>query len=101
MDDGRDVRRVRPAVALRGDVEWRVGILGEAAKEELEEGVHVFAGDRTRVHGGTRVGVGEADVDGLVEEDDVRVLVPGVLVVGYVRPIIRDGARSELKEQAS
>ena len=100
VDDGRDVWRVRPTVALRGDVERCVCVVREAAEEELKEGVHVFTGDGARVNGRALVSIGETDVNWLVEEDDIGVLVPGVLVVGHILALVGNRARPKLEEQA-
>lgn len=54
------------------------GVLGELVEEELEQGVDVGAG-RQRV-GDVLAAVGEADSDGLVEEDDGGIGVPRVVV---------------------
>lgn len=99
VDDRGDVRRIRAAIALCGDVEWLLGVLREAAEEELEERVDVLARDGSGADGCALVCVREADVDGLVEKDDVGVGVPGVLVIGNVGTAVGNGARAELEEK--
>jgi len=100
IDNLGKVRRVRASVALRSDMERLLRVLWVAREEQLEERVHVLARDRARVDSGPVIGVGESDVDGLVEEDDVRVGVPAEWVVRDIGTVLADGARSELEEEA-
>lgn len=61
-------------------MEGLLGVLGEFFEEEREQGVDVFSSGEGV---GNRAGaVGVADVDGLIEEDDGGVGVPGVRVEG-------------------
>lgn len=80
VDDCRDVWHVHPPVALGGNVEWQRGVLRESVKEQLEERVNVRGCDRCVADGAVAVGI--PDVNGLVEEDDVRVGVPAIRVRG-------------------
>lgn len=100
VDNRREVRRVRPAVALRGDVEGRFSVLGVPHEEELEERVDVHARGGARVHAGPVGGIRESDVHGLVEEDDVRARVPAMGVVGHVLAIVRNATGTQLEEKA-
>ncbi|GJC86760.1 hypothetical protein ColLi_09599 [Colletotrichum liriopes] len=66
-------------VRLAGNVEVLLGVLGELVEEEGEQGVDVLAGGDRVGDGGA--GVGVADVDGLVKEDDRGIVVPRPFVV--------------------
>ena len=78
----------------------RIGVFGEPRKEELEERVHVFARLRTPVNFRTAfVLVGEPDSDGLIDEEDVEVLVPTIRVPRNILSVVRDLAGSELEQQ--
>lgn len=100
VDHRREVRCVRPAVALRRDVEGRARVLGVPHEEELEERVDVHARGGARVHAGPVGGIRESDVHGLVEEDDVRARVPAMGVVGHVLAIVRNATGTQLEEKA-
>lgn len=63
-------------VGFACDVEVLVSVFGKLFEEEGEESVNVFAGGDGVGDGGAAVG--EADVDGLIEEDDAGVGVPAV-----------------------
>ena len=94
------VRDVSPSVTLPGHMEVRIGIFGEPREEELEERVHVFARLQTPVHFlSTCILVGEPNTDGLIDEEDVEVLVPTVRVPRNILPVVRDPAGSELEQQ--
>jgi hypothetical protein len=82
-------------------VEGRLRVLREALEEELEERVYVLARDGRRVDGRAVVRVRVANIDWLVEEDDVRVCVPRVRVVRRVLALSCDAARAQLEQQAS
>jgi len=100
VNDRSRVRNVSPPVALPGHMEVRIGVFGEPREEELEERVHVFTRLPTPVDiWPICVLVGEPNTDGLVDEEDVEVLVPAVWVPGNVLPFIRDSARSQFKQQ--
>ena len=95
----QDLRRengnVVAGVGLAGDMKVLLSVLGELLEEEGEQGVDVLAcSDGV---GDAVAGVREADVDGLVEEDDVRVGVPAVFVVGEVAPFVCDAAWAEFE----
>jgi hypothetical protein len=79
-------------------MEIRIGVFREPREEELEEGVHIF----TRLPApidfrSTWVLVRESDADGLVNEQDVEILVPAVRVERYILSFVRDSTRSELE----
>lgn len=77
-------------------MEVRVGVLREPRKEELEESVHVFARLQTPVNFGSAwVLVGESGAGRLINEENVKVLVPAVWVLRNVLSSIRDSTRSE------
>ena len=100
-EDGGDVRCVRAPVALRGDVERRGGVRGKGVQEELQEGIDVVRCCGRCAHFRTVVGVGIANVDGLVEEDHVRMTVPAELVPCSVQAIVGDIAWPKFEEQTS
>jgi hypothetical protein len=92
MNDGAYVGNIVAAPALARNMERLVGVLREAREEELEERIHVL---RRLVCGRDRRGqavvcIGEADLDGLVEEDDVRVRIPALLVKFCAIPSVDD-----------
>ena len=93
------MQHIRSAVTLGRKVEGKVGVLRVTRKEELEEGIHVLASDGTCVNLGSVRAVRVADVDGLVEEDDVGVRVPAELVEGRVLALVGDPAWPELEHQ--
>jgi len=83
-------------------MEVRIGVFGEPRKEELEERVYVFARLQTPVDfRATFVLVGEPDADGLIDEEDVEVLVPTIWVPRNVLSTVRDLAGSKLEQQPS
>ena len=99
MNNRGRVWNVSPSVALPDHVEVGIGILGEPREEELEEGVRVF----TRLEApvgfwSTRVLVGEPDANGLIDEEDVEVLVPTVWIPRDVLSAVRYSARSEFEQ---
>lgn len=98
-DRGR-VRNISPSVALPDHVEVRIGILREPGEEDLEERVHVLARLPTPVdQRSIFVLVGEPDANGLIDEEDVKVLVPAVWVPRNVLSFVRDSAWSDLEQQ--
>ena len=98
MEDGGGVWSVRSAVTFRGHMEGSLGVFWEAGEEQLEEGIYILSSCGAAVDLGTVIGVGVSDVDRLIEEEDVAVRVPGVLVVRYVR-LVGDLTRAQLEEQ--
>lgn len=99
MEDGGRVWSVRSAIAFRSHVEGSLGIPWEAREEQLEEGIHILSGHGTTVDLGTVIGVGVSNVDGLVEEKDIVVCIPGVLVVCHAR-LTGNLTRTELVKQS-
>lgn len=86
-----------PGVRFAGDMEVLVCVFGELCKEEGQECVDVFASrDGVGDRGST---VREADVDGLVEEDDARVGVPAVGITNDLEVFV-DGSRAKFQKQA-
>jgi len=80
-------------------MEVRIGVLGEAREEELEERVHVFARLPAPVDfRSIRVLVGEPDANGLIDEEDIKVLVPAVWVPCNVLAAVRDPAWSDFEQ---
>jgi hypothetical protein len=78
-------------------MEGGLGVLRETREEQLEECIHILSGYGTTVDLGTVVRVGIPDVDGLVEEEDIAVCIPGVLVVRHAR-LTGNLTRTELEE---
>jgi hypothetical protein len=62
------VWRIGSAVALRGHVKFCGSIFGETGEEKLEKRIDVFTGDCAAIDLGAIIGVGETDVDGLIQE---------------------------------
>ena len=90
--DGNVVASIR----LSSDVEVLLGVLGELLEEESKESVNILASGDCVANG---VGaVREANVDGLVEEDDGSVVVPRVRVVDDLELLV-DGSGAELEEE--
>ena len=99
MNNRGRVWNVSPSVALPDHVEVGIGILGEPRKEELEEGVRVFTHLKAPIDfWSTRVLVGEPDANGLIDEEDVEVLVPTVRIPRDVLSAVRYSARSEFEQ---
>jgi hypothetical protein len=97
VEDGGSIRSVRPAVTFRSHVEGSLGVIWETREEQLEKGIDILSGCGATVDLGTVVGVGISNVDGLVEEEDIAVFIPRVLVVRHTR-LIGDPTRAQLKE---
>ena len=84
------------SVALAGDVEVLLGVLGELLEEEGEEGVDVLASSDGVAD--SVAGVRVADVHRLVEEDDAGVGVPRA-GVELDLAVLGDGGRTKLHEE--
>lgn len=84
-------------VGLSGDVEVEALVMGELLEEDLEESVDILGGGEGI---GDSFTVREADVGGLVQEDDGRVGVPGVRVEDGAGAILLDSAGAEFHEKA-
>ena len=93
---GGSIESIRSAVTFCSHVERRLGVFWAASEEQLEEGIHVLSSCGASVDGGI-VRAGVSDVDGLVEEKDIAVRVPRVLVVCHAR-FIGDLTRAQLEE---
>jgi co-chaperonin GroES (HSP10) len=76
-----------------------LGVLWETSEEQLEEGIYILSSYGATVNRGTVVRVGVSDVDGLVEEEDIAVRVPRVLVILHAS-FIGDLTGAQLKEQS-
>jgi len=96
VEDCGGVGSVCSAITFRSHMEGCLGVFWEAREEQLEEGIHILSGCGATVDLGTIVGVGVSDVYRLVEEEDVAVCIPRVLVVRYVG-FIGNLTRSQLK----
>lgn len=84
------------SITLTGDVEVLLGVLGEFLEEQRQERIDVLTG---RAGVADRVAtVRVANIDGLVEEDDRGVAVPGGWVVLDLDVVI-DGGWAELEEE--
>lgn len=77
---------------LARDVEWAVAQVWEHfGREKLQEVVHVFCGrEAGREERDIVVKVGEAYTSGRVDIEEIRVLIPAVLVVDGDVPVIVD-----------
>lgn len=80
-------------------MERHLRVLREPVDEELDEGVHVLTCYRARVDRAFPVAV--TDVDGLIQEDHVRVAIPAIRVVCGALAVVADAAGTELEEQSS
>lgn len=80
-------------------MEGGFGVLWETLEEQLEEGIHIFSSRGTTVNLGTVIGIGISDVDGLIEEENVAVRIPRVLVVRHAR-FVDDLTGTQFKEQS-
>lgn len=80
-------------------MERQFGILGEAFEKEFEECVDVLSNDRAVVDCRSVISVGETNVDGLVEEDDVGLGIPAEFVESYILSAVCDSAGTEFEEQ--
>jgi len=79
-------------------VEILLAILRELLKEESQECINILSCRGSALSGSIRVRV--PDIDGLVQEDDTGVGVPGEAVVFWLGVAI-DGGRAKLHEQTS
>jgi hypothetical protein len=86
------------SIGLASNVKVLLGILGELVEEQSEESIDVLASSNSVAHRATTVGI--AYVDGLIEEDNGSVVVPGLGVVDELDLLV-DGSRSKLKEETS
>jgi len=50
VDDRSNVGCIHTAIALCGEMEGKMGILGEAGDEEFKERINIHTSDRARVH---------------------------------------------------
>jgi len=73
-----------------------VRVLWEPVDEKLQKRVNVLAGDGAGVDGSIAIAI--PDVDGLVQEDHVRVRVPAVLVPRRVLALIPNAAGAKFEE---
>ena len=79
-------------------MEVRIGVFRKPREEELEKGVHVFTRLPTPVDfRSTRILVGEPNSDGLIDEEDVKILVPTVWVPHNALSLVRDSTRTKLE----
>jgi hypothetical protein len=99
VENGGRVGSVCSTVTFCSHMEGCLGVLREAGKEQLEECIHILSGRGAAVNRRAVIRVGVSDVDGLVEEENIAVRIPGVFIVGHVR-FISDLARAQLKEQS-
>ena len=81
-------------------MEVRIGVSRKPREEELEKGVHIFTSLPTPVDFRfTYVLVGESSPDGLIDKEDVKILVPAVWVPRDVLSFVCDSTRSKLEQQ--
>ena len=78
-------------------MEGSLGVFWETREEQLEEGIHILSGYSATVDLGTVIRVRVPDVDRLIEEEDIAMCIPGVLVVGHAR-LTGNLTRTELVE---
>ena len=97
VEDGGGVRSVCSAVTFRSHMEGCLGVFRETGEEQLEESVYILPSGGAAVDLGAIIRVGISDVDRLVEEEDIAMRVPRVLVVRY-GSLIGNLARTELEE---
>jgi hypothetical protein len=101
VDDVRNVRNIGAAITLGGEMERLSGVFGEAAEEEFHEGINILSSNRARVDGTAIFRVRIPNVDGLVEENHVRVGVPAVGVNRRVGAFVGNVTRTKLEQKAS
>jgi hypothetical protein len=77
-DNGGNIGHVNPAEALSGDVERELGIFRELLEEELKKSIDILCCLRAAFHGGARVSIREANVDRLIQKDDICQIRPTV-----------------------
>ena len=97
VEDGGGVRSVRSSITFRSHMEGGLGVFWETREEQLEESVYVFPGRGAAVDLGAIIGVRVSDVDRLVEEEDVALRIPRVLVVCHGR-LVGNLARTQFEE---
>jgi hypothetical protein len=79
-------------------VEVLLGIFWELLEEEGKEGIDILACSNGVANSGATVRI--ADIDGLVEEDDGSVRIPGKVIVDRLDLLV-DAAGTKLQEQSS
>lgn len=84
------------SVGLASDVEVLLGVLGELLEEQGQQSIDVLASSDGVTD--TAAAVGVANVDGLVQEDDGSIGVPGVVIVDKLDLAVHR-ARTELQEE--
>ena len=91
-----EIRSIYPAITLCSDMEWLRRIFRESVQKQLQERVDVFTGCRGVGNCCAIVSIGIANIDWLVEENNVEMIVPGVGVVTGVNcgTFFVDGARA-------
>lgn len=93
VDYASNIWGICATITFRSKMEWQIRVLRELVQEQLKECIYIFPSCGAIVHRGPVVGIGEAVVDWLIEEDDVGVGVPAVGVVGRVATRVGDRAR--------
>ena len=78
-------------------MEVLLGIFWELLEEERKESIHILPGCNSVADGATAIRV--SDVDGLVEEDDGGVCVPGVWVAVKLDLLI-DGGGTKFEKKS-
>lgn len=101
MNYAREVRDISAPIRLSSEMERRVGVFRVALKEQLKEGIHVFTSEGARAHLRAIVGVGISHIDGLVEENNIRLGCPTVRVIRDILALVLDAAGTELEEETS
>lgn len=89
-------RDVMTSVRFTRDMEALFRVLGELLEEEGKQGVYVLASSNRIADRAAAVGV--ADIDGLIDENNGGVCIPGE-VVKLDLAILLDGGRSQLHEE--
>lgn len=85
------------SVGLTSNVEVLVGVLRELLEEKGKKSIDILCCSARLANRATTVG--EADVDGLVKEDNGSVGIPGVGIIDGL-DVLADRAGAELKEKA-
>ena len=85
------------SIGFTSNVEVLASVFGELLEEEGEKSINILGRSARLADRVTTVG--ETDIDGLVEEDNGGVRVPGVRVIDGL-DVLADGAWSELEEKS-
>jgi hypothetical protein len=101
MDDGSNVRSISSTITFCSNVKRRVGILWMANEEKLQKSPDVLCRNWCVVDSRIIFRVRISNSYRLIEENDIGIRSPRVLVEGCIIAFITDRTRAEFEKQPS